>query len=446
MKRILIVEDQESTRLALHTSLCEQGFEVDSAVDGMEGLIFFKQKLHDLVLTDVRMPGLTGMELLQRLKNHNPSVIVIVMTAYGSINDAVEAIKKGAFDYIVKPFTMDEIDAKIRKSFKPQSAKRQKPDADVVLQSFEGKYSYDEKMKNVYDIASRAANNKSNVLIRGESGTGKELIARAIHYGSYLKDAPFVKVNCAALAEGILESELFGHEKGAFTGALQQRKGKFEIADGGTLFLDEIGDVTLSTQVQLLRLIQEKEFERVGGNQTFKVDVRIVSATNKNLEEEIKQGKFREDLFYRLNVIPIFIPPLRERKNDIKGLVEYFIRKVNEQNQTKVTGLDPAVIDSLLDYPWPGNIRELENLIERLVVLTSKEVLQMEDLPCEISNYKERSDAVYTQGFQNKTDVFEKNLIKEALDKCKGVQAETARFLGMDRSTLRYKMNKYGLK
>jgi DNA-binding NtrC family response regulator len=411
----------------------------------MEGLIFFKQRNHDLVLTDVRMPGVDGMELLRKLKNQHPSVVIIVMTAYGSINDAVEAIKMGAHDYIVKPFNMEEIEAKIHKALRRDSDEVQRETTDRVLKSFEGKYSVDENMKNVYDIAQRASQNKSNVLIRGESGTGKELIARSIHYGSEKRENPFVKVNCAALAEGVLESELFGHEKGAFTGALQQRKGKFEIADGGTLFLDEIGDISQNIQVKLLRLIQEKEFERVGGNQTFKVDVRIIAATNKNLEQEINGGRFREDLFYRLNVIPIFIPPLRERRTDIKELVAYFIEKVNRENQTSVKVLKPDAMDKLLAYSWPGNIRELENLIERMAVLSKTDYLELEDLPPEIKNYSRKEEVTKEKNFHGKTDVFETNLIKEAMEKCNGVQAEAARMLGMDRSTLRYKMKKYGI-
>ena len=366
MADIIIVDDQDSIRDTLKSAFSDLGHTVNTFATGTQALAAFQEKPADLVISDVRMPEMDGFKLLQAIKNIDPSVKFIMMTAYSSIDDAVAAMKLGALDYISKPFDLKEIETKVKKLFTTSTTPPLKA-SQSILERYDGHPSRNENMVSVYEIAKKASQNKSNVLIRGDSGTGKELIAKAIHFNGREADGkPFVKVNCAALAEGILESELFGHERGAFTGAMGQRKGKFEIADNGTLFLDEIGDIPLNTQVKLLRVLQEREFERVGGNETISVTVRIITATNKNLEEMISNGTFREDLFYRLNVIPIYLPPLRERPEDIDMLMDHFLARLNARIG-RSRNFSAGARARLHAYHWPGNVRQLENLVELLL-------------------------------------------------------------------------------
>ncbi|OGS37393.1 MAG: hypothetical protein A2293_10140 [Elusimicrobia bacterium RIFOXYB2_FULL_49_7] len=445
MATIYIVDDEQSIRETLRSAFSDLGHQVSVFGGGAEALSTFQAKPADLIISDVRMPGMDGFSLLTAIKNIDPGVRFIVMTAYGSIDAAVEAMKLGALDYITKPFDLVEIEAKVNRLFQPVFPPAPAA-AGCPLSVYDGFISRNRDMVLAYEVAAKASRNRSNVLIRGDSGTGKELIARAIHFnGPDADKRPFVKINCAALAPGVLESELFGHEKGSFTGAMNQRKGKFEIADNGTLFLDEIGDVPLSTQVKLLRVLQEKEFERVGGNETVRVDVRIISATNRNLEEMITQSQFREDLYYRLNVIPILVTPLRERPEDIPALVDHFIARNKEANPVEVTGCNEKLLDMLCAYPWPGNIRELENLIERMVVLSNEAILNEASLPYEIKSRIGSGLSDKERTFSEQAAGYEKRLIQQALEKHDTCQVAAAKELKMDRSTLRYKMKKYGL-
>ncbi len=445
MARIIIAEDQTSTRETLLTAVNELGHEGMAFGSGEPALKAFESLGADLIISDVRMPGMDGFALLKAAKNINPAVNFIIMTAYSSIDDAVTAIKLGAADYVTKPFDLREIEAKIRKLLPGANVQVPRSENKEGFK-FDGFLSTNENMKQIYEMVRKSSLNRSSVLIRGESGTGKELIARAIHMNGPDPDKrPFVKVNCAALAEGVLESELFGHEKGAFTGAMAQRKGKFEIAHGGTLFLDEIGDLPSSTQVKLLRVLQEKEFERVGGNQPVKVDVRIITATNKHLEEMIQSGLFREDLFYRLNVIPIYLPPLRERSEDIPDLVRFFVEKNKAMSPVGNVSCSEELITVLRSYRWPGNIRELENLMERMTVLAGEPLLMPESLPPEVRSRMQGAEQKEAQTFMERAAQYEKQLIEQALIKSNDLQVEAAKALGMDRSTLRYKMKKYGL-
>ncbi|MBL8026679.1 MAG: sigma-54-dependent Fis family transcriptional regulator [Fibrobacteres bacterium] len=445
MAKILVVDDQESIRESLSDALSDSGHSVSMAQDGLEAVKVFNSANPELVISDLRMPGMDGLELLKTLKNIKPDVIFILMTAYGTVDSAVAAIKQGAEDYIMKPFDLFEMERRIARII------AEKTPADAfknMTNGFEGFISVNEKMRKAYELAKKAASGKATVLIRGESGTGKEGIAKAIHFNSGDADKkPFIKLNCAALAEGVLESELFGHEKGAYTGAFAMRKGKFELADGGTLFLDEVGDIPLTTQVKLLRVIQEKEFERVGGNETLKVETRIVAATNRNLEDMCVRGLFREDLFYRLNVIPVYLPPLRERREDIPGLVEYFLKTYKTVEDIKASSATPALLNELKNYDWPGNIRELMNVVERMAVLASSPVLDLSDMPPELKLRMNFNTMISSSasGLIEKSIEFEKELIEKALSECGGSQVDAAKKLHMDRSTLRYRMKKYGL-
>ncbi len=443
MANILVVDDQESIRESLAEMLQLSGHSVRTAKDGIEAVKSVKQDEVDLVISDVRMPGMDGIALLREVKNINPDILFILMTAYGTVDSAVGAIKLGAEDYIIKPFDLLEMENRISRILTVKKVGA----GTGGTAGFEGYISKNSDMKRAYELARKAANSKATVLIRGESGTGKEGIAKAIHIlGSGMVSRPFVKLNCAALAEGVLESELFGHEKGAFTGAYAMRRGKFELANGGTLFLDEIGDIPPSTQVKLLRVIQEKEFERVGGNETLRVDTRIVAATNRNLEEMCSTGAFREDLFYRLNVIPIYLPSLRERKEDIPGLVTYFLDSLKSVDDIKATAVTPELVEKLASHDWPGNIRELMNVVERMAVIASSAVLDLPDLPPELRlKISENRTAVTTSGLMARSIEFEKEIIVKALDECNGSQVDAAKKLKMDRSTLRYRMKKYGL-
>ena len=387
MNTVLIVDDERNYLLVLEALLSEEGYQVITAEGGRKGLECIEENDLDVVITDMKMPGMDGMELMSRIQLRQPDLPVIMMTAFGSVEKAVEAMRKGAFDYILKPFKNEELKLTIGKAINHYHLIRQNRQLTRELQ---GKYHFGNiigksaQMQRIFELIEKVAPTKATVLITGDSGTGKELIARAIHYNSPRKDQPFISVNCGALPETLLESELFGHEKGAFSGAVSQRKGRFELADEGTLFLDEISEMSPPLQVKLLRVLQEMEFERVGGSHTLKVDVRVVAASNRNLKEDAANGIFRSDLYYRLNVVHVYLPPLRERKDDLYLLVRHFLTKYAKENQQELMSISSGAIERILDYPWPGNVRELENVIERAIILSDRHEIQVKDLPSEV--------------------------------------------------------------
>ena len=423
MSRILIADDHKSTSEGLSIALEAQDHSTHIVFDGESAIEAVKIHFFDLAIVDIRMPKKGGMEVLEAVKSISPETSVMIMTAFGSIELAVEAMQKGAVDVITKPFTLEQIEVKIERALE---GRRLSLENEYLRREEELRYNFDEiigesaKMGVVYRTIQTVAPTNSNVLIFGESGTGKELIARAIHKNSLRKGKPFIKVNCAALAEGVLESELFGHERGAFTNAVRQKPGRFEIANSGTLFLDEIGEVSLTTQVKLLRVLQEREFERVGGTKTIQVDVRLVAATNRDLPALIQSGKFREDLYYRLNVVPIEIPPLRERREDIPTLVAHFLPKYNAETGKKVCEIHPEAMQLLTTYAWPGNVRELENAIERAVVLARGDVVTPENLSLglELSLLPESTDLRHANPegltLTEMVEAFEKQLLWDA--------------------------------
>jgi len=451
-RTILVIEDEAPQLRTLTGFLKKMGFAIIWSMSGVEGLRKAREQPIDLVLTDYKMPGKNGLEVLREIKTINPEIAVILITAHGTEEIAVQAMKEGALDYLTKPIDLDELEIVVRKALEQKqliSENRQ------LRQQLEERYSFHEiisgsaEMEEVINTAGRAANGKTTVLIRGESGTGKELIARAIHYASPRKDAPFIAVNCAALSDNLLESELFGHERGAFTGADRQRKGRFEQADGGTLFIDEVGDIPVSAQVKLLRVLQEHEFQRVGGNETIQVDVRVIAATNRNLEEMMQQGGFREDLFYRLNVICVPIPPLRKRKGDIPLLINHFVHKYASQSNKEIDGVSKEAMDILMKYGYPGNVRELENAIERAVVMARGALIITDDLPMHLRNARSEEDPSYKDEGTSLTEILEdmeRHLIVNALAKSDGNQSRAAEALGISERNLRYRLKKYGMK
>jgi two-component system NtrC family response regulator len=447
--QILIVDDEKVQREMLEGFLVKQGYGAIAAADGQRALEKFKSGTFDLVLTDYRMPAMEGIQLLKEIKRLNPEAVVVIMTAYGTVGTAVTAMKEGAYDYLTKPIDLDELLLLIQRVEREiglgqenrelKEQLREKFKVDFIV-------STSRQMGEALNLVGRVAQSQATVLILGESGTGKELIARAIHYSSLRADKPLVKVNCAALPENLLESELFGHEKGAFTGAVARRIGRFEQADHGSIFLDEIGDLSPSLQMKLLRVLQEKEFERLGSNQTIKSDVRVIAATNHNLEEAIQKGAFREDLYYRLNVVTISLPPLRERKEDIPPLVEHFLRKYNQENKKNVTSLSKEVRDLLMNYHYPGNVRELENIMERAVVLCRGEILTVQDLPLNLRESKVEAALERARESRNlpaALEEIERQMIANALEKSSGVQTKAAAELGISERVLRYKIKKY---
>ncbi len=449
-EKILIVDDEEGMRRLLSRILVKEGYETFAAANGQEALQAVALEEYDLVITDLKMPGMDGLTLLNELKDYDPRLPIIVITAYGTVENAVQALRSGAFDYITKPFEADEIRLTVAKAFERE---RLIAENRYLHQELEGRYSFSgivgssKAMQQVFDVAASVAHSNANVLITGESGTGKELIARSIHFNSPRKEKPFIVLNCAALSESVLESELFGHERGAFTGALHQKKGRFELADQGTLFIDEVGEMSLAAQVKLLRVIQEHEFERVGGNRTIKVDVRIVAATNKNLEQEVKAGRFREDLFYRLNVVNIELPPLRERREDIEPLAAHFLEKYTRETGKKIEQISPKALACLVAHDWPGNVRELENVIERAVVLAKGNVLTPRDFPQGIQSRDQICLSLPESG-GSLTEILEdleRQLIIQTLNREGRSQTRAAEVLGIKRTTLRYKLEKYKL-
>jgi two-component system NtrC family response regulator len=444
--RILVVDDEPAQRELVGGFLRKQGFEVALAGDGTEALARFGAEPFDLVLTDQRMPGLSGLELIAALREVTPEAAVVVMTAYGTIETAVAAIRAGAADYLTKPLNLDELLHRIRAVQERQQLLAENRELRRALSErhrVEGIIGESGRMQEVLSLVHRVAGSDATVLIQGESGTGKELIAKAIHYASARARGPLVKVNCAALPEALLESELFGHEKGAFTGAVAARQGRFELAHGGTLFLDEIGDLPLHLQVKLLRVLQEREFERVGSSRPISVDVRLIAATHRDLAALVKAGSFRDDLYYRINVVTIVVPPLRERREDIPPLIDHFVRVFAEVNRKRIAGLTREARDLLLRYDYPGNVRELENLVERAVVLTRDDVIGPTDLPLTLQ--EPVADVAEAAGLPTAVEALERRLIRAALTQAAGVQTRAAEALGISERVLRYKLKKYGL-
>lgn len=457
MSKILLIEDDETMRDGMSQVLKRAGHDVVCVSNGFDGIKSLSKEKFDLVITDFKMEGMDGMEVLEKVKSIDENIEVLMITAYGTIDMAVEAMRKGAFDYVTKPFSPKEFIIRVEKAIKFRDAKKTEARLDeenkYLRHELDIQYNFgeivgaSEKMKAVFEMVEKIAKSDSAVMIYGESGTGKEMVARAIHFHSNRKDNSFVKVNCGALAEGVLESELFGHEKGSFTGAIRRKLGRFELADKGTIFLDEIGDIPTGTQIKLLRVLQEKEFERVGGEETISVDVRVIAATNKDLRIMVEEGKFREDLFYRLQVIPIELPPLRERKEDIPMLIEHFLEKKSRQLNKKPPRVNEMALKELTNYYWPGNVRELENLMERAVVLCEGEEIGLKDLPMLLGNTNKSSLNLSREdlSLDEALEDLERQLIERALEKAKGVKTEAARILGLKTSALYYKLEKYGM-
>ncbi|MBK6900089.1 MAG: sigma-54-dependent Fis family transcriptional regulator [bacterium] len=445
--RVLIVDDEASQRESLGGFLLKRGYDVVLAGDGATALRIVHESVVDVMLTDVRMPVMDGAELLAKAKAANPLLEVIVVTAYGSIADAVEAMRRGASGYITKPIDLDDIELQIQKAVERRhlvSEVRELRRQVAAPHTFAGIVAESPSMTAALDLASRAAATDATVLIRGESGTGKELVARALHHASSRRDGPFVAVNCAAFAATLLESELFGHEKGAFTGADRQRAGRFEAAGGGTLFLDEIGDLPPPLQVKLLRVLQEKTYERVGSNQTLSADARIVAATHRELEQMVADGDFRQDLYYRLDVVNLRLPPLRERRADIPALIEHFRRKAATAYGKSVDAISREAMDLLVKHDYPGNVRELENLVTRMIVLARGPVATLADLPGGTGSQEARRLDDFRGDLPRFVEEVEKRLVREALDTAGGNRSQAARAVGLTERNLRYKLQKWG--
>lgn len=448
LNTILIVDDEKPQRENLKGFFERRNFAVVVADRGSAGILAAREQLIDIVLTDLKMPDMTGLNLLKTVKELNPEIPVIVMTAFGSIESAVEAMKEGAFDYLQKPINLDEVEILVKRALEQRRLLSENRELRKQLQerfSFSEIVSQSKEMEEALNIAGRVAKTDATVLLRGESGTGKELFARAIHYSSPRREKPFLVVNCAALPETLIESELFGHEKGAFTGADRQRLGRFEEAHGGTLFIDEVGDIPLPVQLKILRVLQSGEFQRVGGNQTIQSDVRIIAATNQNLEEMMKEGSFREDLFYRLNVVTIVIPPLRSRKSDIPLLADHFLRKHAQRHNQPVKELSREALDLLMKYDYPGNVRELEHLIERAIILGSDTLVTTNDLPANVRRLQSESTIqreIKTESLNEQLESFEREIILATLQKTGGNQRKAAQLLGVSERNLRYKLEK----
>jgi len=442
--KMLIIDDEPLMRITLQDSLVGEGYEVVAAETGRKGVDLLRKNQWDIIITDLKLPDLEGIEILKEAKFLNPSTEVILITAYGSIDSAVSAMKEGASDYLTKPFSMDELLLIIKRLLRMKQLEEENLSLKKRVEErygLEGLVGKSPQMLKIYDLIETVAQTDTTVLVNGENGTGKELVANAIHLQSPRKNGPFIKVNCAALPETLLETELFGHEKGAFTGAIRQRKGRFELANGGTLFLDEVGEIFPAVQVKLLRVLQERQFERVGGNETLAVDVRLICATQRDLKEEIRKGNFREDLYYRLNVVPITLPPLRERREDILLLAEHFVDKFSKKMGKEIAGLSEEGKALLLRYPFPGNIRELENMLERAIALIKGKIIQPEDLPDEVCGQPSSIQDVCkrirgSKPLASATKLFEKEYIQSVLEKTKGKKGQAADMLGISRKTL----------
>ena len=452
-KTILVVDDEKSMRLVLSAMLKKEGYRVVAAADGLEALDLLKKQDISVVVTDLKMPRLGGIGLLNRVTEKYPSLPVIIITAHGTITNAVSAVKKGAFDYITKPFDQEDLKNVIGKAMKTKLLSDREMLLDFMEDDHYALIGTSKPMLEIYDIIKTVAPTPTTILITGETGTGKELIARAIHENSARKGDPFIKINCAAIPENLMESELFGYEKGAFTGAVHRKIGRFEQAHKGTLFLDEIGDLPKDMQAKLLRTIQDREFERVGGVQTIKVDVRLVAATNRDLIQDVQNKRFREDLYYRINVLPILLPSLRERKNDIPLLIEHFIGKFNKKLGRHVRRLEPEVEQFFREYDWPGNIREMENLLERLILLANDDIIRYEALPADILTppqieviSPEATEGSFKEIVKGQAEAVESHIIARVLEQCGKNVTRAADRLGISRKGLQLKMIKYGLR
>ncbi|HBR17737.1 MAG: Fis family transcriptional regulator [Deltaproteobacteria bacterium RIFCSPLOWO2_12_FULL_43_16] len=451
-EKILIVDDEKSIRDFLEIMLKKEGYRVSSASGGEDAMRLFNNSSYDLVISDVRMKGMGGVELLKNIKETSPETIVLIVTAYASVDTAIDAMKAGAYDYLTKPFKIDEVKYIIKNAL---DRKRLETENILLKKELKSKYGFanligtSPRMLEIYEIIKRVTSAKANILITGESGTGKELVARAIHYEGDRKDKPFVPINCGAIPENLIESELFGHQKGAFTGAVANKSGLFEMANQGTIFLDEITELPVQLQVKLLRVIQERNFRRVGGIEDIAVDVRIIAASNKEIDREVKEGRFREDLFYRLNVIPIQMPPLRERKEDIRLLAEHFFEKHTKELGKEIKGISREAMDYLESYSYPGNIRELENIIERAVALENTSIILTDSLPDYIVHKKAVDVSVCpraeTSNLEKTIEDYEKAIILDALKKSGGVKKKAAELLGLSFRSMRYKLDKYGI-
>ncbi|MEI6313635.1 MAG: sigma-54 dependent transcriptional regulator [Syntrophus sp. (in: bacteria)] len=450
-RTILVVDDDHAHRIMLRTLLSGWGYLIHEADDGETAIAAVRNQPFDLILMDIRMLKVSGLEALVEIKAFNPAIPVMIMTAYASLETAVEAVKKGAYDYLQKPLDFDELRLKMERAMEHRQLKEE----NALLKESLGS-RFDRRnligsspvMVRLLDTVAQVAPSEATVLITGESGTGKEMIAGAIHFNSRRREGPFVKINCAAITETLLESELFGHEKGSFTGADRRKEGKFRQADGGTIFLDEVSEMSLAMQVKLLRVLQEREITRVGGNEAVKVDVRVVAATNRDLTEEIGAGRFREDLFYRLNVVTLLAPPLRERAEDIPILAQHFLAHFAEKNHKPIKGFSPQAMDRLRHYPWPGNVRELMNAIERGVVLSRSDYLEERELSLVMTTGPDDTSNDYSSPSERQPsslDEVEKVAIIRTLGEAKGNKSEAARRLGVTRRTLHLKLKKYGL-
>ena len=454
-ERILIVDDEESMRELLTIMLKREGYLVTAASNGEEAIRLLEREIYDLVITDIKMPKINGLELLKDIKEIAPQTIVLMITAFASTETAVEAMKEGAYDYLTKPFKIDEVKLIIKNALEKKRLQTEnillRKELSVLsgVENIVGKSS---EMKKIFEIVRKIADTNSNILISGESGTGKELIARAIHFNSTRKDKPFVTKNCAALPETLLESELFGHMKGSFTGAIANKEGLFEMADGGTILLDEIGETPASIQVKLLRVIQEREFRRIGGLKDIKVDVRIIAATNLDLDQAVKDGRFREDLFYRLDVIRIYIPPLRDRAEDIPLLAHYFLDKLKRSLGREIKGFTPEALNLLMFHEWRGNVRELENVIERAAAMAGEDIIRVEEL----REYLKKP-AFLKEGFPSSIpeegvdlegimEGVEREMLVKALEKANWIKTKAAKLLHLDFRSFRYRLEKYGIK
>jgi two-component system response regulator PilR (NtrC family) len=453
MERILVVDDELSMREFLEIMLTKEGYQVRTAADGRKALALAEKELFDLAILDIRMPKMDGIETLVGLKEISPETVALMITAYASTDTAIQAMKQGAYDYITKPFKIEEIKMTIQKALEKKSLETENT---LLKQVVEDRYKWgniigkSEKMREIYELVKKVSPTKSNVLLAGESGTGKELVAKAVHYNSPRKNRPFVILNCGAIPENLLESELFGHMRGAFTGAISNKHGLFETADKGTIFLDEIGELPLSMQVKLLRVIQDREFTRVGGTEPIRVDVRIISATNKDIEDAVRKGEFREDLFYRLNVIQLRLPNLREKKDDIPLLAQNFLHLFSAELDKDIRQISPDAMRLLMNYDYPGNVRELQNMIERAVALEGSNILSVENLASYIDEQRNlaRSEInleIPKEGIdlEKVVENLEKTLILKALEKTKGVKKRAAELLNINFRSMRYRLEKY---
>jgi two-component system, NtrC family, response regulator AtoC len=451
MRNVLVVDDEENIRLVLHTLLGKKGYDVRTAVSGEEALERARESIPDIVLADVKMPGMGGIELCRQLRTRWPQTTVIMMSAYGSVEQALEAVRVGAYDYVAKPFKQDEILFALAKAEEHELLLRENKALREAARGGEGApqlLGHSQAIQQVFKLIGKVADYRTTVLIQGESGTGKELVARALHNQSSRRDKAFVAVNCGAIPDTLMESELFGHKRGAFTDAHEAKQGIFQEASGGTLFLDEIGELTLALQVKLLRVLQEGVVRPLGTNKDIQVDARVIAASVRDLSKEVAEGRFREDLYYRLNVLQIVVPPLRERVEDISLLIDHFIARNNQRLGTSIRGIDPRAKKLLLSHSWPGNVRELENLIERAVVLCEGEVLAPEDVPDRLHAPEDAVAQVLASGelsIKKASRVIEESLIRKALEKTRGNRTAAARLLEISHRALLYKIKEYGL-